>query len=512
MTIIQVFFFELNRAGVRYVHFKSNTELDASFAGRGDFDILVGDDDFKRFESILTQFGARRFETVKEKRYPYVCSWLIYDMICARIYHIHLHKRLVTGKEYVKDYVIPWHDLLLDTRILDPKWNIYIAEPTLELILLAARAVVKSKSYDRKNAKRGEYRLHKDLNKERLELQDKLDSDKLAHYCELLFPDKDCSCVIDFSRKEEVDSGLFLKLSQFIRENLAAARRMSPLIAEIKSRVHSFSFDLKRRFVSKYDASIIAKKVMENHKGLIVALVGVDGSGKSTNVKVLSKWLGSQVDCKSYFMGEGSGKTGKLVGTLKKLVRANSKSIVNTYKKAYEANAGSVMNKSASLIRKQRTDAILRALIVVLVQRRNKKLLKKMDRYRRKGGVSFTDRYPQMESPRMNDGLKVEKYLEKYPSSLILKLFQKLETAAVRKSIRIKPDVVFRLNISSQTSMMRKPDQRNIAEYQEKIDRLKEITFNNSYILDVDAEQPYEKELLLLTKNIWALLTEGGNA
>ena len=76
MAIIQDFYSELNRTEVRYVHFKSNTDLDVSFDGKGDFDVLVSDEDYEHLESILTQFGARKFETIKEKRYPYVCSWL----------------------------------------------------------------------------------------------------------------------------------------------------------------------------------------------------------------------------------------------------------------------------------------------------------------------------------------------------------------------------------------------------------------------------------------------------
>ena len=88
MATIQDFYSELNKTEVRYVHFKSNTDIDVSFDGKGDFDVLVSDDDYERFESILTQFGARKFETIKEKRYPYVCSWLIYDEVSGNLFHI----------------------------------------------------------------------------------------------------------------------------------------------------------------------------------------------------------------------------------------------------------------------------------------------------------------------------------------------------------------------------------------------------------------------------------------
>ena len=56
------------------------------------------------------------------------------------------------------------------------------------------------------------------------------------------------------------------------------------------------------------------------------------------------------------------------------------------------------------------------------------------------------------------------------------------------------------------TSMKRKPEQDDIAFYQKKIDAFNFITFNNSMIINIDAEQSYEDELLCIKKNIWDLL------
>ena len=371
--------------------------------------------------------------------------------------------------------------------------------------------------------KKGKYQLHKDLNEERQKLQLKMVPDKLKQYCELLFTNQDQTPVIDFCRSMEVDSEMFLKLSSLIRNNLEKVRRMSPVLAEIKSRIHSFSYKVKRHLARKYDANIITKKVLENHRGLIVALVGVDGAGKSTSAKNLAKWLGYQIDSKNYFMGEGSGKTGRLVAMLKRIIRIGDTSATNASKNVPEETRGVEVHRRTNLGRKIRTKlksfflkpqirTILRALIIVLVQQRNQKLLKQMVLYKNKGGICITDRYPQMESPGMNDGLKVETYLEKYPSSIVLKLFQQLEKKYLRKSVQIKPDVVFRLNISIQTSMERKPEQKNIEVYKQKIDKLQDITFNNSYIIDINAEQPYDEELLLLKRNIWTLLIKHKDA
>ena len=67
----------------------------------------------------------------------------------------------------------------------------------------------------------------------------------------------------------------------------------------------------------------------------------------------------------------------------------------------------------------------------------------------------------------------------------------------------VRPDYVIRLNISPETSMRRKPEQKDVAVFAEKLRRLREITFQNACIIDVDAEQDYAAELLAVKQLIW---------
>ena len=70
----------------------------------------------------------------------------------------------------------------------------------------------------------------------------------------------------------------------------------------------------------------------------------------------------------------------------------------------------------------------------------------------------------------------------------------------------VKPDIIFRLNITAEESMRRKDDQTDITVVQGKIDDLRSITFQGARIVDIDAAQPYEQELLAIKKIIWDYL------
>ena len=67
----------------------------------------------------------------------------------------------------------------------------------------------------------------------------------------------------------------------------------------------------------------------------------------------------------------------------------------------------------------------------------------------------------------------------------------------------IKPDLVFRLNISAETSMARKPEQQDIEVFRQKIEDLRKISFQGARIVDIDAEQPLEDEILQIKRIIW---------
>ena len=507
MHIMKQIFYAFDMADIKYAHFKSNTELEKSFLGKGDFDILVDSSRILEVEKILVMQNAKRFRTIREKTYPFVSSWLAFDNETGIIYHIHLHEKIVTGKIFLKDYIVPWEYHVLDTRVLDTKWNIYIANPNLEIILLAARSVLKSRNKDYLNALFGKYQLHNDLDKERKELIGLISIAEVKRIVAQLFPLDNNGYFISFCTNDVITGDLFLKLSKVVRDELRNSRRYSVIVASVVSLFNRFTYWLRNHIVLYFNSNIIIKKTPPE-RGLIIALVGVDGSGKSSTTKELKKWMSSQIDNKQFYLGEGDGKTSLYVSVMKRLLnfyrmrrKDGSKNVAATESNSIMAQSISNTKKKASFRRK--VFAHLRISMILNVEHHNMNKIRKMNSYRNIGGISFTDRYPQTESVGCNDGPKVPPFTEVLGDSRYIQRCKRNEEKCLSIVEHVKPDLIFRLNITAETSMRRKPEQKNIKVYQKKIDLLNDVRFKGARIIDIDAEQPREQELLEIKRIIW---------
>ena len=67
----------------------------------------------------------------------------------------------------------------------------------------------------------------------------------------------------------------------------------------------------------------------------------------------------------------------------------------------------------------------------------------------------------------------------------------------------IKPDIVFRLNITVDTCIKRKPEHTNRVMFEKKIEELNKLSYQGATIVDINAELPYEEELLSIKKYLW---------
>lgn len=504
MHIMNRLFEEWDHQGIRYVHFKSNVNLDYSFEKTGDFDVLV--DPLRQSDvcSALLSLHAKQMNTVNDKRYPGVDNWLLFDPQSGRIHHLHLHYQLMSGKAYIKEYCIPWRELLFETRVYDEKWKLYVSDPSLELILLSVRTVIKAHFSDRVKAHIGLYRTHKSLQQERAYLIEHAKEEKLDEYLDRLFGSTGADKIRKIVLRERIGSGEFLRLSKVVRRNLAADRRMSGVRAGWLSTVRTFRY-LYNRVMKKCDSFVSMKKTSMS-KGAIIAFVGVDGSGKSTTSKEIYKWLSKQFDCKKVYMGLGDGKTTFLAAVMKKGRKLTKKGSSGNSESINSKNAVNV--KPVSFFRNPRKYIKKRLLISAIysVEKNNEKNMRRMHRFRINGGISLLDRYPQIELPNKNDGPKIDAYRQIIRADRFLDRMVRKEAERMQIVKKVKPDLVFRLNITAQESMRRKDDQTDITVVEGKISDLESITFQNARIIDIDATQPYEQELLEIKQAIWDFL------
>lgn len=502
MHIMNEFFNALEERDIAYAHFKSNVNLENSFVHGGDFDVIVDPAKQRQVAETLYAFRAKQMNTTPEKHYPGVDNWLFFDPESGMIHHLHLHYQLMTGKSFVKDYEIPWRDLILETRVMDPQWQIYVTDPALELCLLNVRAVVKSKASDTLRALVGAYKMHSSLASERRALLETVTPQAAGEYIDRLFDSADAPALKELFCREKLSGGDFLRMSAAVRRSLKMNRRYSGFKASCLSTWRTLNY-YRKRLVRKMGGFAPLRKTSLS-KGAIIAFVGVDGSGKSTTSKNIYKWMSKQFDCAKVYMGLGDGKTTPLAALLKK-----GRSVAGPAKGEQSINSAEYVKKEpASFWKKPGFYLRKRLLIAALcsVEKSNRKKMIGMNRFRINGGVSILDRYPQIELPNKNDGPKIEAYRHVIKADALIDRLVKKEAERLAVVKSVKPDIVFRLNITAEESMRRKDDQTDITVVRSKIEDLRSITFQGARIVDIDAAQPYEEELRTIKSIIWDYL------
>lgn len=499
MHIVKQIFGDFEKEKVKYCHFKSNQHLDESFNGDTDFDIIVDFSDKDKCESILLNYNCKQFEPEWIGRYPGVENWLAFDPDTGKIFHIHLHYQIATGKLLVKDYVLPWTKLILETAKKQSDYSIYVANPNIEIIILLTRLIVKSDFRTRFKALFGVYKLNKYMENEYIYLKERIDSNELKKFANIMFSPYAAQFIENLIlNKSNISAKDFLSLSKIVRRELRLYRRMSSISANIKSMIFRIIISVSRRLNRLFDTNFITKKVT-NSGGKIITFIGVDGSGKSTISSEINKWLGKKIECKRVYLGAGDGPKNLFATVVSYLLSKKKKAskITNKNQNNYPQKNKSILTKSIFHIKK-----LVQSLLIYSIVRDNHKRIKKMHSYRLNGGFSITDRYPQLQHENMNDGIKIKSISRTVKSRIINKLSIQ-EQKKLQIVNEIYPDLVFRLNISAETSMKRKPDQSNIEYFALKAEKIKELDFSKSKLFEINAEKDLEDVLLEIKKIIW---------
>ena len=118
LLVLENIFKKLNDESIRYIHWKSNEHLEAALNGDTDLDIMVHQDDYKRFVQIIQEKGFSLYQSVGKQSYISISDYLLLDSESQKILHIHLHKRLMIGRKFYKEYLIPIEECYYNRTIL----------------------------------------------------------------------------------------------------------------------------------------------------------------------------------------------------------------------------------------------------------------------------------------------------------------------------------------------------------------------------------------------------------
>jgi len=479
---------EFHRQQISYCYWKSSRRLPAVFAGEGDIDLLVARADQHRVQVILAERDFKLFPSVADRDHPATLSFLGYDERSGQLIHLHLHFRLIVGERLLKNYRIPWEEVLLTRAILHPTLPVRILEPTSEAVLLVVRACLELRRVDLMTLCVWQATTRK-FALDRAALAARLDRTAVRDLAAELLSADLAELVADAlysGQPLETWAGLRRRM----QKHFAAYRSYNA----VEMRMRSAGRALLWLAGSLNKHVLLAPRPWSRRApggGCMVALMGVDGSGKSTSVSTMRAWLGTKVDVVPIYFGTGDGRPSLLLRPFKlamPVIRRMLKS------KPRVASHGKASGPAPGLLY-----SLLLMVWAAAVAMDKRKKLAAARRGTNRGLIVLTDRYPQSQIIGFNDGPLLSR-LTRVPHWL-----RRFEGASYHLARRLPPDLVIKLVVTPETAARREPEM-DPAVIRERIAALQRLELPGARVVCVDAEQPLEEVIRAVKHEIWRLI------
>jgi hypothetical protein len=288
---------DLRREGVRWCSWKSNEHLAEALEGRTDLDVLVHPDDLEMLRRVAANHGAKPLLPPPRAAFPGMEHLLGRDPDSGRLFHLHVHDRLVLGQRYVKNHRLPIEAAFLRSPdILD---GVPVPQPALELGVLAIRTLLKYRPRDavKDVLKIRTPGIEGPMAVELRWLGERTSVDDVA--AALAGADRGMPVgVVDRFLEAFADDPRDGRAFFSLRGELRAALRERSRSGRVRTALRSgaAAWTHRRRFRRRPPA----KGMLPAAGGVTVAVVGADGAGKSTITAQISRWLGWKLRVDSF--------------------------------------------------------------------------------------------------------------------------------------------------------------------------------------------------------------------
>lgn len=505
----------LDVAGVAYCHWKSNEHLGAAAAGDTDLDLLVDRRAADGLVPLLSAGGFKRFSPPPGRGYVGIEDYLALDPRTGKLVHLHLHYRLVVGEPFLKGYHLPWEDLVLSTRVRDPETGIYMADPHVELLILLVRAAMKLRARDIAAGILGARYIGDGPWRELRWLADRIDPDRLR----------------DLGRRRLGEEATMLipgliAARATVREMEAFRRSISPLLrawrtrGAIEGRLSRWRREgaaLWGRAGKRYFGVHSPTKRIVASGGVVIAIIGADGSGKSTIVRELTRWLSWKVDVAPIYFGSGNGpmslprRSLGLVAGVRSAVGRLLRTVVGgdgghgpRSGRPGPGRQGPNPEAAPGRRRPRPIQSLWNALWAWSIAREKRDRLRQARRARARGMVVLCDRFPQSQFIGFNDGPLLSDRLQGSPRWT--RALARWEAEVYEMAADTAPDLVVKLIAPVEIAWTRKPE-RPIESLARRVDAVRALRFPPATrVVEVDAAQPLESVLAAVKRAVWEVV------
>jgi len=447
--------------GVVYCQWKGHGKRERWANGRGDIDLLVERASWADFTDILSELGFKLALPPAGREASGVLHFFGLDERRGDMIHIHAYQRLAIGSPWRTHYRIPLERELLASAQLHEDGIFKTAAPELELVVLVLRLALRHEPQDllRREPPRWLDGAITELDR----LEERATPAQVAAVLSKLLP--------------EVSIKLFERCRATLlpgcpaRRRIAVRAQLARALRAHASRPTVFAFgDRLWRRIQPRGQSLAGG-------GAVVALLGGDGSGKSTCAEALTAWLSAGVATLHLHLGRPPRSLATLVigGALK---------------------AARVLRLSPQLV------AHLDLLRTVATGVDRARLQTRAFRFAADGGIAICERYPLPQGWSLSGPSEVQGHAQAAQSKLATAL-RRWERKLYEQLAR--PDLVFVLRLDPETAVCRKPGEP--ADYVRERARLTAATdWTETGAVIVDAAQPLPQVVAALKAELWKSL------
>ena len=478
----------LDDNGIRYCHWKSNEHLKEALDGDTDLDVLFDPAQRRELERVFDECGLKRFRATPLMQYNAIEDFIGFDEKTAKIWHVHTHYRMTLGEKHLKGYTItPWTKYLLENRIRLSE-GIWTSNPSDELVLLICRIALKLRWRDCGRS------LGKDDRVELAWLKQRVTGEAFTKTANAMLTENCLPHLMKLYNSELKKKNQFLKLQSVLRKELkpyTCYSRFSSWYMRTKREIYWLVGGIKRRLGL---ASFVPNRRISPAGGLVVAVLGCDGAGKSTTIKYVKKEFNKKIDVVSIYYGSGDGSSSLLRKPMKLVAKkVGGKGVGHSVEKEYEEN------KKVSF--KSRMYSLAKIIWAVTLAKEKRKKQRQMVKARNNGMLVITDRYPQSDMPGASDGPLLSRYrngkgLTKKISDWEYRIYESFKVNS--------PDLAVKLIVPTKTAIERKPEMT-----EEEIERKKSIVLGmdiSEHTAVIDTSRPFEITRAEVMKEIWDLI------
>ena len=451
----------LDEEDIKYVSWKNNHELSEALNGNSDLDILVGSICQIRFSRLAQLHGWLQLEN-PIARFPSV-SHFYRISATGEIFHLHVYFEVVTGESWLKEFILPLKEFLISNRVMCPEYNLWVLNNKAQAYIFLIRQFLKTGSlmsrflyWKESDSYRSEWLLCKTS-------------------CETL-----CGIgpiILDsYVNKSGLSEGF--SVPRF----LDSIKFRFALLNYCRFSVFSLPVLRFKSFVTRALNKVVFKEKKKfSGRGMIIAISGADGAGKSSMIAGLNETFSSFQSCFVYNLGKPQGRT---IEFIRQLIASKDRPI---------NMARNNVGKNTDL-----KGALASVFLGFLRLRRARIARAKADN----GSLVIVDRWPtnnfgKMDSPKiLSDG----------DSSWILKVMAQIEKYTYEKIP--KADLCFYLEVSIGTAVIRNENRVKFGKETKEeiisrhIDNKAVVPLCNK-IINFKNEGPFNEKFFELQSIVW---------